>query len=207
LNGERAVIIAGGEIQDYTKIRPLIRDEDFIIAADSGYDHAVKLGLFPDIVIGDFDSIQAKPQHIPLAEFPKEKDCSDTALALEHARQSGFSVFLLLAALGNRLDHSLANLFLLATTLAEGETMEIVDEQMRIRLIDGRGKITAPRGTTVSLIPLSDCYGVETTGLSYPLRRESLRVGETRGLSNIVCDSPASVFLEKGRLFILETTG
>lgn|GEM_PF-25542 len=132
----RAVIISGGVISDYAYIRSQIRADDTIICADSGFDHAVKMGVVPAAITGDFDSVRAKlPPEIECVKFPARKNQTDTEIAVEYARQRGFADFLLLGATGGRLDHALTNILLLKKFAERGEDAEIIDEYSKITII------------------------------------------------------------------------
>jgi len=200
----RAVIITGGSITDYKYLGQFIRPDDYIIAADSGYLHAKGFGVTPDVLLGDFDSLQELPADIPIHRFPAQKDATDTELAVRFAREQGCRDFLLLGATGSRMDHTLANILLLAA-LQPGETGAVVDEQNQIWLTDSHLSIPAQPGTLLSLIPLTACTGITTANLAYPLHNAALRVGQEVGIgvSNIVLESPAKVTLSGGKLLVM----
>ena len=115
---------------------------------------------------------------------------------------------------GPRLDHALANLWLLAhPALAETEVV-LLDAHARASLVVAPGPggrpveraLPGPAGTTVSLFPLGgDVEGITTTGFRYPLRDESLRTGPARGLSNLREVPGAGVRVRRGRLLVVET--
>lgn len=201
----RAVIICGGTIRDYGYIREQIRDDDTVICADSGYNHAVKLGLTPSLLVGDFDSIGGLPAGVKTVSYPARKDLTDTEIALGHAREMGFTDFLLIAAIGSRLDHTLANIQLLQDCLERGENAQIMDEHNKICATASKVSLCEPPGSIVSLLPLSDCYGVATSNLEYPLRGEELFVGKrTRtGVSNIMLGDEAEVSVQSGTLLVI----
>ena len=202
----RAVIITGGKIADYNYIKAQIRTDDTIICADSGYDHAIKMGVKADIVIGDFDSIDsisAIPQDTAIIRHPSRKDQTDTEIAIDYAREHGFKDFLLLAATGGRMDHSLTNILLLKGFLERGETAVIVDEHSKIMLTDTTLHLSEAPGTIVSLVPLSDCTGVCTNNLEYPLNNADMHVGKGVGVSNIMTAGSAVVSVKSGLLLVI----
>jgi thiamine pyrophosphokinase len=200
--GNRAVIISGGTISDYEYIKSQLTAEDTIICADSGYNHAVKMGLAPHIVVGDFDSAGEMPADIACLPFPAKKNFTDTEIAIEYARENGFADFLLLAATGTRLDHSLTNIFLLKSFVERGENAVIINEHNKIRLTNSRLRINEPEGTIVSLLPLTDCVGVTTQNLEYPLHNATLLVGKGLGVSN-VAKKEAAVSVKEGLLLVI----
>jgi thiamine pyrophosphokinase len=89
---------------------PITKDE-YVIACDAGVGHAVKAGIKPDLLVGDFDTYkEALPEGIPVLTAPSEKDDTDTMMAVRYALEQGFERIRICAALGGRLDHSIGNL-------------------------------------------------------------------------------------------------
>jgi len=199
----RAVIIAGGAMGDYAYIRQFIRPTDTIIAADSGYRHAVGLGVRPHVVLGDFDSLGEPPREIETQRVPAEKDFTDMELAVVWARERGIRDFLLLGAIGTRMDHTMTNILLLSELLEAGESGEVLDEHNRIRITDESAEIDCAAGDILSLIPLTACVGVTTENLKYPLADAVLSVGNGLGVSNVVTRNPARVTLRDGKLLVM----
>ena len=107
----RAVIIGNGDIKDYQYIKSKIND--FIICADGGYNHAEKMGIVPDVLIGDFDSAKNFEKVKDRIEYPKRKDFTDGELAVAYAVDNGYEDIVLIAMTGDRFDHSIADILLL----------------------------------------------------------------------------------------------
>ena len=103
----RAVIIGNGDIKDYQYIKSKINDNDFIICADGGYNHAEKMGIVPDVLIGDFDSAKNFEKVKDRIEYPKRKDFTDGELAVAYAVDNGYEDIVLIAMTGDRFDHSI----------------------------------------------------------------------------------------------------
>lgn len=200
---ERAVIITGGTISDYHWTAGLIGPDDTVVCADSGYDHAVKMGIRPKVLLGDFDSIASLPENCEIIRYPVKKDSSDTELAAGWAVGQGFKELLFLGAIGSRMDHTLANIFLLAELLKSGARGEIIDEHNRIAVTETGLTLDEPPGAIVSLLPLSDCAGITTVGLEYPLQGTDMKPGRSLGVSNVVTARPASVSLTAGTLAVI----
>ena len=191
----RAVIIGGGAIGDYEKARKRILPDDYIICADAGYDHAVRMGIAPDILIGDFDSISGVPDDTELVKYPTRKDFTDSHIAMELAREKGYENMLLLGFTGDRADHTLTNILLL--TRFQGAV--IADDNNEILPLTDEVEICGDIGDTVSIIPIrGDLTGVTTEGLEYPLRDETLRAGESRGVSNVMTAEKCRVSIKGG---------
>jgi thiamine pyrophosphokinase len=189
---------AGNQIEDLV-----------IIAADGGARHCLRLGITPDVVIGDFDSLD-DPELAALekagAQFirhPARKDYTDLELALRYAVEQGAREIRVLGALGARWDQSLANLLLPAIDIFAAANITLVDGPQEIYLVrPEKGlEIQGSPGDTVSLIPLGGKpLGINTHGLEYPLHNESLEFGGTRGISNVLLSKTASVTLKEGLL-------
>ena len=204
----RAVVFVNGEVHDYAALAGWLRTGDYLIGADGGTRHILALGLRPDAVVGDLDSLEAETvaalaeQGVEIERYPVAKDQTDLELAIERGLAAGASELLLLGALGGRLDQTLANLLILAQRewparlrLAEGDQLAQV-------LRDGEClTLHARPGSTVSAIPLSPSVtGITYTGLEYPLVDATLCLGSTRGVSNVVASSPATVTIKQGVL-------
>ena len=184
-------------------------EDQVIIAADGGARHCLRLGIIPDVVIGDFDSLddaelaaleKAGSQFI---RHPARKDYTDLELALRYAQEQGAREILVLGALGARWDQSLANLLLPAIGIFAAANITLVDGLQEIHLVrPGKGlEIQGSPGDTVSLIPLGGKpLGITSRGLEYPLHNESLEFGGTRGISNVLLSETASVTLREGLL-------
>jgi thiamine pyrophosphokinase len=203
----RAVIFANGELEQPERLRALLRPDDYLISADGGLRHLRALDLRPQLLIGDLDSV-SQPDVDWLAggdtqirKFPAEKDFTDLELALRAARERGAESILLAAALGGRLDQTLANIALLRLPELSGMEASLDDGQTEVRLITASLTIHGRTGDIVSLIPLgSVVYGVRTHALQYPLNAETLSPGQTRGISNVMLTERAAVEIESGEL-------
>ncbi len=222
-----AVVVAGGDAQpraDLDAAWPGWFDSvDLVIAADSGWVAAITAGLEPDLLVGDLDSLDpalaaaAASVGIPVIRSRVDKDESDTELAVIEALRRGAGRITVLGALGGpRLDHALANVWLLAhPDLARAEAT-LLDARTRVSLLVAPGPDGAPAsrslpgrvGATVSLFPFTgDVQGVTTAGLRYPLAGEALHMGPSRGLSNERTAPDAVVSVAHGRLLIVEAPG
>ncbi|HKF85785.1 MAG TPA: thiamine diphosphokinase [Candidatus Limnocylindrales bacterium] len=192
-----------------------------VIAADGGLARARAVGLQPGLLVGDLDSLDptlladAEAAGLPIRRAPTAKDESDTELALLEALAAGATRVTMLGAFGGtRLDHALANLWLLAHPAAARAELVLLDERTRAFLVTARAAdgTPVPRplpgriGATVSLLPFGgEALGVTTHGLRYPLRDEPLVTGPARGLSNVRDTPDAAVSLRAGRLLVVET--
>lgn len=185
------------------------------IAADGGARHAQKLGLTPQLVVGDFDSLTSNElDHLQragaeLRRFPAHKDETDLELALVAVAQADCDPICVIGGIGDRLDQTLANVYLLALPALEGRAVWFVSGKQTAWLAHpGVVQIHGLPGDTVSLIPLyEEAGGIVTDGLEYPLRDETLRFGPARGISNVLLGDSASIRFERGILLLIHTVG
>jgi len=211
----KAVVVAGGDVD--TRDVDELDGADLVVAADGGAAWLDGVGRRPDLLVGDLDS--AAPELVerlaaagtPIERHAVEKDATDAELALERAVEAGADRVVVLGALGGeRLDHELANLMLLADPRWRGRLADLrmVRGGTRVRALHSGDemRIEAPAGATVTLLPVGgDATGVTTRGLRFGLRGEPLHFGRSRGLSNVVADLQASVSLEDGVLLVIES--
>src|SRR5437764_11406096 len=209
----RAVIFAGGTLRPGKAVQAAITQAELILAADSGAVTALQYGCTPKIVVGDLDSLDALPleqlrtQGSQFIQAAVEKNETDTELAMQVAIEQGATSITLLGALGGqRFDHTMANILLLAGF--ETVPIRLVDGPSICWLLRGPGRtsIEGQVDDLLSLLPLtSDAIGVSTRGLYYPLHGEILHFGKPRGVSNVLRQGHAEVFLEGGLLLIIHT--
>ncbi|MCP4537563.1 MAG: thiamine diphosphokinase [Chloroflexi bacterium] len=208
----RAIIFANGEFPDPSGVRDLLQHDDLVIAADGGTRHALTAGVTPDVIIGDLDSLSSQVQaHVEatgsrVIRFSPRKDETDLELALQHAVCEGATEIIILAALGGRLDQTIANILLLAMPELNGINVRIVEGAQTAFLIFDETHIQGQPGDTVSLIPLGgDAVGVTAEGLEWPLQKDTLRFGPARGVSNVLTAEQARVYVRQGLLLCVIT--
>lgn len=197
----RAVIIGNGYISDYEYIKSKIHDTDFIICADGGYNHAQKMGLTPDILLGDFDSASGFESVADRIEYPVRKDFTDGELAVMYASEHGYEDVLLIAMTGDRLDHTIADILL----LNKCKNGVIIDNNNEIYLLRDRLEINGRKGQTLSIIPINgDAQGVTANGLEYPLCGETLYFASSRGVSNVMLGSKCEINITNGMALVIK---
>lgn len=211
---QRAIIFANGRLDQPEFISGHLREGDLLIAADGGSRHMQRLDLQPHVLIGDFDSLS--PQEIDtlqaagvqILRHPAHKDYTDLELALLYAARQGAREALVFGALGGRWDQSLANLLLPAAPDLEHIEIHLVEGLQQISLLRGghTRRLQGQPGETISLIPIGGAAcGIHTQGLEYPLDGEDLHFGTTRGISNTLLSSQASVSLQSGLLLVVQS--
>jgi thiamine pyrophosphokinase len=207
------VIFAGGTLRPGKAFYRAIASADLIIAADSGAATALQYGCIPALVVGDFDSLdthllqELSERGSQVRQVAVEKNETDTELAVQAAIGQGATSITLLGALGGeRFDHTMANILLLADI--ETVPAKIVDGPSTCWLVRGPASsvIDGQKGDLLSLLPLTgEASGVRTKGLYYPLHGETLRFGKPRGVSNLLTQEHAEVSLVGGMLLVVHT--
>jgi thiamine pyrophosphokinase len=210
----RAIIVAGGQAGGDEGWRQWVREGDWIIGADGGAAQALAWGLVPHLVIGDMDSLTGEARATLEAQgsrfvvHPRAKDETDLELALTHATQQGAREIVVLGALGDRLDHTLANVLLLALPQLDGLVVRIASDGGEALLVRGGGEATleGESGDLVSLLPLGgDAHGVKASGLAWPLEGDTLRFGFSRGVSNEMTAPVARIAVQQGYLLVVRS--
>lgn len=182
-----------------------IQQDDFIIAADGGLRHLQRAGLTPDLILGDFDSLGYVPQGREILRLPCEKDVTDThAAALEALRRGFRTVRIYGACGGSRMDHTIANLQVLALLAQQGTDAEILDGSQRIHAVsNGTLHLSAQNAGYVSVISHSErSEGVAIRGLKYEMENGCLTNTVTRGVSNEFIGNPAEISVQKGTILV-----
>jgi len=212
----RIVIFANGVLPDLEAARALLQPGDYIIAADGGANHLLKMGILPEIVVGDLDSIdedtlfELTSTEVEIKQYSEDKDETDIELALYYAVEMQPTSILIVGALGGRLDQTLANLSILTDPMLSRIDIRLddgVEEAFFCRAnVDKGGHVEfhGRSGDTVSLIPWhGPVQGITTEGLQWPLFTETLSANKSRGVSNVMLGEIASVKFEKGLLLVV----
>ncbi len=216
----RILIFTGGSL-DLPYLGGFLREISYerLICADRGLLGARALGLRPDLVLGDFDSLPAADREwlfqnadagensILVRTYPVKKDETDTELALREALQESPGEIWVFGALGSRLDHVLGNLQLLFQ--AEETCTDVIyfDPFNKIYLVKDHHEIQREKqyGSYVSLIPLFGAATVSLTGFLYPLQAHCLEQGNSLGISNQITEEVGDIFVHSGCLLVIES--
>lgn len=208
------ILFANGQYEPTPRILDLITDGSCVVGVDGGCRHLWTLGILPRIAVGDMDSIPPdllalyQNKGVTLHLHPVKKDATDLELALQLAFEAQATRITLLGATGGRLDHTLANLFLLSRCLERGIPTCVVDAEQSIHLTDAALDLRGLVGETISLMPVTpEVHGLTLTGLEYPLHDATLRFGTTWGMSNIFAHEEATVRLREGRVLVFHLHG
>ncbi|MBU5437755.1 thiamine diphosphokinase [Tissierella sp. MSJ-40] len=205
----KGLIVSSGAISNLKRLECIAKKCDFVLCADGGANHLLKIKYKPNLVVGDLDSIDKKTlkileeEKVPINRFPSKKDATDTELAIEYLIQKGFKDITLMGVTGTRKDHTLANVFLLKRILDNGIKGKIVDDNNIIYLIDNYLKLKYHEDTFVSIIPITD-EGIVVTlqGFEYPLDKTQIDFGSTHGVSNKIVENVGQVIIHKGKCLV-----
>jgi thiamine pyrophosphokinase len=209
---QQAFVVVTGGSPPHRGVTAHLPVDRFVIAADSGLDHARRLGLGVDLLVGDLDSVSsaglaaAENEGVPIERHPTAKDAIDTELALEAAVKRGAERIVVVTGGGDRLDQVLAGLLVLVHPMVQDAVVEAWVGDTYIRALQGpaRAELDGPADAYVSLVPVhGTAEGIVTDGLRYPLRAEPLPAASSRGISNEFLGGPACVSLERGALLVV----
>ncbi len=209
----RVVVVASGGLA--ASDAAWLDGADLVVAADGGARSLDRLGRRPALLVGDLDSVDAplvarlEASGTRVERHPADKEASDTELAVEAALREGATAVVVLGAIGGeRLDHELANLLLLADPALAGVDLRVVRAGTVVRAVHAGRELVlgGAAGDLVTLLPVGgDVVGIATAGLRWALDGATLRLGRSRGLSNEVTRPPASVRIGEGTLLVVET--
>jgi thiamine pyrophosphokinase len=210
-----SVVVVSGGAGAPTVLPPGIPAGAMVVAADSGIETALALGLRVDIAVGDFDSVTpvglaaAEAAGARVLRHPAAKDSTDLALGLAVAADEigeSMGEIVVIGSEAGRLDHLVAGILALAAPALARHTVRAHLGPATVHVVHGPGRVEldAPAGALLTLLPVGDvARGVVTEGLQYPLRGEDLEAGTTRGVSNVVVERPARILLERGTVLVV----
>jgi len=202
-----AAIVANGDLGEVKKIRTLLPAFDFVVCCDGGLRHLEKLDLKPDVIVGDFDSVDPSllddyyTQGISIKTYPAEKDKTDTELAAQTVIEAGADKVIILGGIGSRWDHSYANVMILVKLAKQGIDAEIMHSHNRIVVSNKELYLSGIPGQFVSLLPLGENVFInETKGLKYKIKNRELPLDAPYGISNVLLETKAEITIASGWL-------
>lgn len=219
------IISLGGNCHDSAALREIIPEKYFAVAADSGAAHFDLLGIRPDLLVGDLDSISAplldkyEREKIPVLKYDEKKDFTDSEIAVDKALAAGCDSLLILGAFGNRYDHMISNQMMAAALAKKGIPVILTDGLTFFYTVTVENSpfiypIQNLNATddVISLVPMiGDAVEIVTENLEYPLKHETVFTGSTRAVSNVVQENNnnppkfATVSLKSGVIFFIHT--
>ncbi|WAM32369.1 thiamine diphosphokinase [Caldicellulosiruptor naganoensis] len=206
----KAVVISNGNVEDKAFYEEYLNKADFVICCDGGANVAYKYGFLPNLIIGDFDSVDKnvleyfRSKNVEILEYPREKDKTDTQIAVEYLAGKDFDEVIMLSCTGKRIDHVLANITLLYYLLERNIKSFIADRNNIITMTKDKIKIEGKKGSILSLLPYTKTVrGISTKGLYYPLKDGSMEFGNPYGISNVIIEDEAIVEVKEGVLLVI----
>ncbi len=207
-------IVAGGPLEDllFLHRRILEANPSEVICADGGTRHMLLLGMVPQTVIGDMDSLSQeilgdlRQRGCRVLQYPARKDETDTELALRYALAQKPDQIEIYGALGGRIDHTLANISLLVMATREGIETRIIDATTEMFVLSGDSEIKGNPDEIVSLFPLTtEVQGIILKGFEYPLHYATMAIGKPYGISNRLLANKGTVSLTSGYLLVVKS--
>jgi len=204
----RVAIMSGGTLpEEDSFFASIFPDYPFHVAVDMGMNVFHRLNKKPDVLIGDLDSICPKIQidDIKLHQFPRDKDKSDTELAIDFCIEEGWEYIDILGGIGDRLDHTLANAYLLTYAHKRCKQIRLRNAQNTIYLLNGENALSlyGNIGDTISIIPItSELQKLNIRGCRWDVTDTKIQRGQSRGLSNYLTNNHAHISAENGMAFV-----
>ncbi len=207
-------IILNGEIKDYSYISNIIKSQNYnyIICSDGGANHAYEMGIIPNYIIGDLDSIKKdtleyyKDKAVKFEKFPSKKDETDTELCIWLSSSLKAKEIDLIGALGGRVDHEISNVNLLYYIRKKNIKPKIISEHEEIYIaINEEVTIYGNIGDTISVIPIkNNAKGVTLRNLEYPLKDYDMEFSKPLGISNVMIKDNCYIKVNEGSLIIIK---
>jgi thiamine pyrophosphokinase len=211
-SNDKHIIFANGVLGNAENLQREIAPGNKVVCADGGVVHAFQLGLRPDAVIGDVDSIsndtleRLRKENIEIVRYPEKKNFSDLELALEYSLGFNPKEILIACALGGRFDYIATHTFLLADSRLENIALSLFDGTTRVRILRPGVKlqIQGEAGALFSLLPFAgNAVGVTILGAEWNLDKDTLTFGKARGLSNRFLEETVEIQIESGLLLVV----
>ena len=206
-------IVLNGSVNDYNKTKQIIHKEnnDYIIGADGGCNHLYNMGILPNYVIGDLDSINKdlikyyESKNIIFKKFPTHKDQTDAEICIHLAKTLNATEIHFIGALGGRIDHALSNIGLMYYVLEMGIEPKILTSEEEVVIIHNDTKvIKGKKGDTISILALKqDAIGVTLEKLEYPLNKARVSYLSPLGISNVMLEDECNITVEDGYLLVI----
>jgi len=208
----KCVIIANGDVEYTNDIISIIRDAQLIISADGGARHLRALNILPHVMIGDFDSILPadklffKKKKVEMLTFSSKKDHTDSEICVSWAIDNKATDITLLGVTGTRLDHTLANIFLLKELARQNIPARIINKNNEIHIITDHIELNGQPKDLLSIIPVTQkVTGITLKGLEYPLVNADIKMGSSIGISNTFKGTLATISIKKGILIVIKS--
>lgn len=209
----KVCIALNGNIKDYEATKKIIEKEnyDYIIGADGGCNHLNNMGILPNYIIGDLDSIDKElisyyeNKNIIFKKFPTHKDETDSQLCVYLAKDLGAKKIDFIGSLGGRIDHSLANIGFMYHVYEMGIEPRIITNEEEIYILHNEKRIIkGKKGNTISILALKDnALGVTLQNLEYPLDNAEIEYLSPLGISNVMLEDECIISVKEGYLLVV----
>ncbi|KGF15456.1 thiamine pyrophosphokinase [Peptostreptococcus sp. MV1] len=213
IHGKTACLVLNGQLDDYDYIRDVVNYNKYelIIAVDGGANHLYKMGIMPNYILGDLDSIDEEirkyyeSSEVVFKKFPTKKDETDAELAVWLVEEEGLLGIDIYGALGGRIDHELANIQLLYYILERGMYPRIISENEEIYILkNDEMNLKGNIGDIVSIIPImGDARGITLANMEYSVEELDLKYSITRGISNVMEAEEAFINVRDGCMLVV----
>ncbi len=218
----RALIFINGDEEDFAYTEKYIDNSALLIGCDGGADKVYELGLKPDAVIGDFDSIKSLPKKIknlPVKDYgkevivdntvyikyPSEKDFLDVEAAIDYALDKGIKEIILFNTDGDELDHVIGVMMVIAKRKYRSINIKVIRPKLTAYAVCGKAEINGKVGNKISLIPLYGRVEVESSsGLKYDPKKHRMSLEHNIGISNELTDKKATLLVRKGCFLVIQ---
>ena len=199
----RCVIIGNAPIENYEKIKAFFSSHDYFVFCDGGLKHQAHLGVSPDYIVGDFDSFDMPKNTENTLVLPTVKDDTDTFAAIKLMLSRGYTDFLLVGVIGERLDHTFGNVSILLYLKKHNAKGVIVDDYSEMLLCEQSVKIAKENCSYFSLISLDEkLEGVDIIGAKYPLKNATIENHYQFAVSNEPIED-TQITVKKGNALVI----
>ena len=197
-------IFGASHIDNYDYLEKLDFSDSFIICADGGIKHLQKLGLTPDVIIGDFDSSKEPDNFKNKIVYPAEKDDTDLGLAIMYAAKHELKECIAIGCLGGRIDHTYANFSLIKFALDKGVKLELIDEKSIVFAVSESCEVLKSDYKYISIFPFGEsASGISLDGFKYPLVNAQLKYEFPLGVSNQLACEVGKISVTSGVLLVM----
>lgn len=202
----RCVIIGGADIDNYEGIKKRLKNDDFNIFCDCGLKHKNSLQIEPHLIVGDFDSYVKPETDTETIVLPREKDDTDTFFAVKEAIKRGYDNFLLIGAVGNRLDHSLVNVSILNYLYENGKNGKIIDDYSEMEIVADKTVTVTDEYSYFSLLNMFGVSeGITIKNSKFPLENGVITPEYQYATSNeVLKGQTAEISVKKGKLLLIK---
>lgn len=180
-------------------------DSDYVIAADGGYDLLMRNNIYPDVLIGDFDSVNSEINHKNIIKHPIEKDDTDSFLAYKYGYDKGYRTFVVYGGMGGRFDHTVANLQMLCNMAKNGARGFLLDDNTVVTAIcNSKIRFSCENSGKFGVFAHGkDAEGVSLKGVKYSIENAVITTDFPVGVSNEFVGNDAEVSVTDGVLLII----